>query len=418
VQEQSNCDSCDKEDCSAKRRNAEESLEAYVERQALQQAMCRIRHKILVLSGKGGVGKSTVAANMAVALSEAGRKVGLLDIDIHGPSIPKLLNLEEERPASRGDKIVPVQFDGNLKVMSIGFLLRGADDAVIWRGPLKMGVIKQFLKDVEWGELDFLVVDSPPGTGDEPLSICQLVENPTGAVIVTTPQELSVIDVRKCITFCRKLNVPVLGVIENMSGFVCPNCGEVCEIFKSGGGEKMAKEMGVPFLGRIPIDRGLVDSCDTGKPFVRDYEGSEAHKAFAGAMASILAVDRPSPDVKKGEGMGSRIRVAIPLAAGKMSMHFGHCEQFALLDVDPESKEILGKEVVDAPEHEPGLLPRWLSEHGASLIIAGGMGRRAQDLFAQQNIEVVIGAPRLEPEQLVMDYLNGKLKVGENICDH
>jgi len=225
-----------------------------IEQQQIRQRMIQIKNKILILSGKGGVGKSTVSVNLAISLALAGKKVGLLDIDIHGPSIPKVLNLEGAKIGSDGQDIIPVEMTNNLKVMSIGFLLQGKDSAVIWRGPRKYHMIKQFLKDVQWGTLDYLIIDSPPGTGDEPLSIVQLLENADGAVIVTTPQEVALSDVRKCINFCGQLNLPVLGVLENMSGFVCPKCGEITDIFKSGGGEKMAEEMNVPFLGKIPID--------------------------------------------------------------------------------------------------------------------------------------------------------------------
>ena len=261
------------------------------EQEQIRQRVKQIKHQILVLSGKGGVGKSTVAVNLAISLSGAGKKVGLLDIDIHGPSIPKILNLETKAVQAIGDTILPVEVTENLKVMSIGFLLRGKDDAVIWRGPMKYKMIKQFLKDVDWGSLDFLVVDSPPGTGDEPLSIVQLLENADGAVIVTTPQEVALSDVRKCITFCRNLKLPVLGVLENMSGFVCPRCGERTDIFKSGGGEKMAGEMNVPFLGRIPIDPQIVQACDSGQPYVQHYSQSQTAKAFSEAMLPLLKLE-------------------------------------------------------------------------------------------------------------------------------
>jgi len=256
---------------------------------ALKQRMTRIRHKIIVLSGKGGVGKSTVAANLAVALVRAGKKVGLLDVDIHGPSIPRLLGLEGEVPQIQGNAIFPVVVGKGLRVMSIGFLLHH-DDAVIWRGPLKMRAIKQFLEDVEWGELDVLVIDAPPGTGDEPLSVAQLIPDATGAIVVTTPQELSLIDVRKCISFCRQLNLPVLGVIENMSGFVCPKCGETTNIFKTGGGKSMAKEMGVPFLGRIPIEPEIAEAGDAGKPYVEHFDNTPTAKVFAEVINPILAI--------------------------------------------------------------------------------------------------------------------------------
>lgn len=258
------------------------------ERQALKERMDRIKHKIIVLSGKGGVGKSTVAANLAISLVAAGRAVGLLDVDIHGPSVPKILNLEEHSIQMAGDTIFPVEFGENLKVMSIGFLLRSDKDAVIWRGPLKMGVIKQFLKDVKWGDLDFLVIDSPPGTGDEPLSVCQLIENADGAIIVTTPQALALADVRKSINFCRKLNWRIIGVIENMSGFLCPKCGEITEIFGSGGGERMSLEMGVPFLGRIPIDPQVVHACDSGIPYLSHYENTGTAQAFKQVFRPFL----------------------------------------------------------------------------------------------------------------------------------
>jgi len=259
-----------------------------IEQQQIRQRMSRINNKILVLSGKGGVGKSTVSVNLAISLALAGKKAGLLDIDIHGPSIPKVLNLEDARISSDGQDILPVEITNNLKVMSIGFLLQGKDTAIIWRGPRKYHMIKQFLKDVQWGSLDYLIIDSPPGTGDEPLSIVQLLEKCTGAIIVTTPQEVALSDVRKGITFCRNLNVNILGVIENMSGFVCPKCGHKTDIFKSGGGEKMAEEMGVPFLGRIPIDPAIVEACDSGKPYIQQYKDSQAALAFKQSVLQFI----------------------------------------------------------------------------------------------------------------------------------
>jgi len=282
------CNECESESCSARKQRPDEDSEAFLERQALQNRLCRIRHKILVMSGKGGVGKSTVAVNLAVSLAQAGHKVGLLDVDIHGPSIPRMLHLEGQQPLVEQNAIFPIERDG-IKVISLGFFLPETDAAVIWRGPMKMGVIKQFLKDVEWGDLDYLVIDSPPGTGDEPLSVCQLIENADGAVIVTTPQEVALADVRKSITFCHRLNYRVLGVIENMSGFVCPKCGELTDIFGSGAAEAMAKDMSVPFLGRIPIEPKIVQACDTGAPYVQAYADSQTAKAFQQALEPILA---------------------------------------------------------------------------------------------------------------------------------
>jgi len=271
--------------------NDDQKLQMQIEQEQIQQRVKQIEHQILVLSGKGGVGKSTVAVNLALSLSLEGKRVGLLDIDIHGPSVPKVLNLEGIALQMDGKALLPVEVSENLKVMSIGFLLPNNDDAVIWRGPRKYNMIKQFLKDVNWGKLDFLIIDSPPGTGDEPLSIVQLLENADGAVIVTTPQEVALSDVRKGISFCRNLDLPVLGVLENMSGFVCPKCGERTDIFKSGGGEQMALQMSVPFLGRIPIDPQIVRACDSGRPYVQHYCSSPAAQAFKEAMLPLLELD-------------------------------------------------------------------------------------------------------------------------------
>jgi Mrp family chromosome partitioning ATPase len=254
----------------------------------IDEALKSIRHKIVVLSGKGGVGKSTVAVNLAVSLSMAGYRVGLMDIDIHGPSVPKMLNLDGAmiQPSERG-KLIPVDF-GGLKVMSIGFLLPGEADAVIWRGPAKASAIKQFIGEVEWGELDYLVVDCPPGTGDEPLTVIQTLQQVDGTVVVTTPQDVALSDVRKSISFCGQLNLPVLGVIENMSGLVCPRCGETVDVFKSGGGEAMARDMRVPFLGRVPMDPTVVVAGDAGLPYSYHQANTKAGKAFAGIVTLIL----------------------------------------------------------------------------------------------------------------------------------
>ncbi|MDA3901737.1 MAG: Mrp/NBP35 family ATP-binding protein [Spirochaetes bacterium] len=235
----------------------------------VKENMTDVDHTVVVLSGKGGVGKSTVAVNLAVSLAERGYKTGLLDVDLHGPSVPTLLGLEGTRHSQSADgKIMPILYNGTLKTVSVGFLTDSRSDAMIWRGPMKHNVIKQFLTDVDWGELDFLIIDSPPGTGDEVLAVCQLIENPDGAVIVTTPQDLALVDVAKSITFCEKLNIPRLGVIENMSGFSCPHCGKISDLFKRGGGKKIADISSIPFLGEIPISTGIPECGDSGKPFM------------------------------------------------------------------------------------------------------------------------------------------------------
>ncbi|HOH73735.1 MAG TPA: Mrp/NBP35 family ATP-binding protein [Syntrophales bacterium] len=262
------------------------------EEKQLRERMAQIRHKILVLSGKGGVGKSTIAVNIAVGLGMEGKKVGLLDVDFHGPSIPTLLRLGNQTLRTDGKNAFPLDYVYGIKVVSLGLLLPDQDEAVIWRGPLKMGVIRQFLADIQWGDLDYLIIDFPPGTGDEPLSVAQMLPESDGAVIVTTPQEMSLADVRKSISFCRQVKVPVLGVVENMSGLNCPHCGKLIELFKTGGGESMAKKLKVPFLGRIPLEPAVVEASDSGLPFIYHYNQTGAAQAFReGIIKTILALD-------------------------------------------------------------------------------------------------------------------------------
>src|SRR5574344_535988 len=254
----------------------------------LREQLKKIKNTIVVLSGKGGVGKSTVAVNIAMNLSLKGFKVGLLDVDVHGPSIPTLLGLEGKRLESDGQFLLPLGYSENLKVISTGFMIEDPTNPIVWRGPMKMGFIKQMISEVLWEELDYLIVDCPPGTGDEPLSIIQTLGDVTGAIIVTTPQKLAVVDVKKSVNFCKKLNTPILGVIENMSGFICPKCGDRFEIFKSGGGESMAKEMDVPFLGKIPLEADIVEAGDSGKPFMYFYSETLAGKIMEEIIGKII----------------------------------------------------------------------------------------------------------------------------------
>jgi len=252
------------------------------------QALSKIKHRLLVFSGKGGVGKSTVASNLALAFALKNLNVGLLDVDIHGPNLAKMLGVEDKRLDSSPRGIKPVEVHQNLKLVSMSFLLQDPNLPVIWRGPMKMKAIQQFLGDVDWGELDWLVIDSPPGTGDEPLSVAQLIPA-TGAVIVTTPQEVSLMDLRKAVAFARRLNLNILGIIENMSGMICPHCGKKIALFKEGGGERAASEMAVPFLGRIPFDPQIVTLGDSGQPFITARPDSEASQAFLKIVEKIIS---------------------------------------------------------------------------------------------------------------------------------
>jgi len=246
----------------------------------------RIKHKIVVMSGKGGVGKSTVATNLALALGNRGYSVGLLDVDIHGPTIPKMLGVEDEKPAVNNNKLVPVRVSENIKLISMAFMLPDKDSPVVWRGPMKIGVIRQFIEDVDWGELDYLVVDLPPGTGDEPLSIAQMIPE-SYAVIVSTPQDIALLSVRKSINFAKLLKMPIVGIVENMGGFVCPHCGEKIDLFKAGGVKSVAEEFEIPFLGKVPIDPNIVESGDAGTPFVLEHGDSSSGKVFEEMVSMI-----------------------------------------------------------------------------------------------------------------------------------
>lgn len=254
----------------------------------VEQRLSRIRHKLLVMSGKGGVGKSSVAAYLAIGLGSLGYKVGLLDVDFHGPSIPRMLGISGMFGFDGLERaLVPHEYDQNVKVVSIECLLENRDTAVIWRGPVKHGVIRQFISEVSWGELDYLVIDSPPGTGDEPLSVAQTITG-TRAVIVTTPQEIALADVRKSISFCRQLDMPILGLVENMSGYVCSHCGQENPLFGSGGGKRTAEKTDVHFLGSLPFDPRVVEASDMGRALVERESASPFTLALANLVNNIV----------------------------------------------------------------------------------------------------------------------------------
>jgi len=258
----------------------------------LRTRMGKVRHKIAVISGKGGVGKTLVTVNLAVALAMRGRngRVGVLDADIHGPCVPKMLGLKGGRLEAGPPGVFPALGPLNIKVVSMDFLLPSDDSPVIWRGPLKMGAIRQFLSEIAWGDLEYLLIDLPPGTGDEALSVLQLLPEMDGVVIVTIPSEVSQDVVKKAVTFTRKMKVPVIGIVENMGGLVCPHCGERIDVFSCGGGEKIAIEMGVPLLGTIPLDPRISKDADAGIPFIVEHKGSPAAKAFDTIIEEIERV--------------------------------------------------------------------------------------------------------------------------------
>ena len=246
---------------------------------AVNASLGKIKNKILVMSGKGGVGKTSTSVNLSIALADKGYNVGIMDVDLHGPDVPRMLGLEGTPQVNENKKLNPISYSKNLTAISIESFTPNKDDAIIWRGPLKFSAIKQFIGDIDWGNLDFLVIDAPPGTGDEPLTVAQTISD-AKAIIVTTPQEVALADVRKSINFCKTVKMEIFGLIENMSGFSCPHCGEMIELFGTGGGEKTANQMGVRFLGRIPFDPQMVACGDSGVCYQESHSDSAVTKAF------------------------------------------------------------------------------------------------------------------------------------------
>ena len=392
----------------------------------IKKRLLRIKHKILVMSGKGGVGKSSVATYLSVSLARKGYKVGLMDVDLHGPSIPRMLGLKGNLREGTGDgKGRPVSYLPNMEVISIESLLgENKDAATIWRGPLKIGVIRQFISDLEWNDLDYLVIDSPPGTGDEPLTVAQTIPDAL-ALIVTTPQEVSLADVRKSINFCRQVKMEILGLVENMSGLVCPHCGKNIDLFKSQGGMLTAKQKGLNLLGTLPLEPQVVMNGDAGSMAILDDSTLPITIEFNKMVDRIVQLTKDKktlspktqsefPVFKKSPGKGKML--AIPVSDGKLSSHFGHCDQFAFIET--MDGKIVKTEMRNPPPHEPGVLPQWLHDLGADVAIVGGMGETAQRLLRENGIEVIIGAPMDSPESLANQYLNKTLLQGENRCDH
>jgi len=395
-----------------------------------------IKQKIMVLSGKGGVGKSSVAACLALGLTKRGFRVGLMDIDFHGPSIPVIFGLEDAKITGDELGMNPVRIGDNLGVISIGFFLASRDQAVIWRGPLKMTAIRQFLEEIHWGDLDYLIVDAPPGTGDEPLSLAQLIPDACG-LIVTTPQKVALADVIKSVSFCRQVGMRILGVVENMQGLVCPHCGENIDLFGPSGTGEMARNAHLDILVSLPLDTDFAAWADRAGARNGDYaeiprtsvlmdslvdEVINRTPAVSQAQHEAEIIRMPGNEVEAGADNngfkeGTLRTFAIPTENGRLCAHFGHCEKFTIVEADDETQPLI-RETCDAPPHEPGLLPRWLAEKGVETVIAGGMGMRAQQIFAESGVQVLCGAPEMPPLELVQRFLSGELKLGDNVCDH
>ena len=365
----------------------------------MARALKQIRHKLVVMSGKGGVGKSSVAVSLALGLARRGKKVGLMDVDLHGPNVLRMLGLKQPLDLTHAQFDLPPDLFDNLKVISVEAIMRDREMAVIWRGPLKHQLIRQFISEVQWGDLDYLVVDSPPGTGDEPMSVAQTIPD-AQAVIVTTPQEISLADVRKSLNFCEKINMKVLGIVENMSGYACPHCGKDLPLFKRGGGEKTALAAKVPFLGALPFDPAVVEAADEGRLLDVKEADSPFFQALKPIVDHILETLPLTPLVTREPGV---LKFALPVEDGKLSDKFGHASHFAVFTV--KEGAVGPKELIPSPPHEPGGLPVWLDGLGVTHVIAGSLGEKAQGLLAHKSIEVIAGAPLEAPEALVEKYL-------------
>ncbi len=388
----------------------------------------KIRRVIAIVSGKGGVGKSMVTSLLATAMQRIGQnQVAILDADITGPSIPKLFGVEQSRPLNTEAGLLPVMTARGIQVMSINLLLEDADSPVIWRGPILANTVKQFWTDVVWGDVDYLFLDMPPGTGDVPLTVFQSIPL-DGIIIVTSPQDLVALIVKKAFNMAQKMDIPIIGIVENMSHVICPGCGQTIKIFGDSVTADLALEWGIPYLGSLPIDPELARLCDQG----RIEAASQAY--LAGAVQALLQMSGPgqgqASDVetaasepvtengltgKKAEESNMK-KIAIASEGHFVCAHFGHCEGFTIYTV--AGGQIVGQSYLANPGHKPGLLPNLLHEHGVQVVISGGMGAGAIDIFNEKGIDIITGAKGML-NQTIETYLAGKLLSTGSVChDH
>ncbi len=400
------------------------------EEQMTVSKMSAIPHKILVMSGKGGVGKTTVSVNLAYAFAEMGKPVGIMDSDLHGPNVALMTGIEGMPVQGEDGVISPIVAARHVKVLSIASFLPEADQPIVWRGPRKSAAIRQFLGQGDWNGVEVLIVDCPPGTGDEPMSVAQLIPDADGVVIVTSPQDVALLDSRKCVSFVREMNHNVLGIIENMSGFECPECGHRTNLFKTGGGEKAALNLDVPFLGRIPITPKMVESGDNGRPLVGVNPTDPAASALTEIAKTIeknwsngnKKIPARNDEIQNETSGRTNMQVAIAAEDdkgldGQVSMHFGRCPYYVVAEV--EDGKIIGSRIEQNTHfgnHQPGQMPTFIRDLGANVILAGGMGPKAVDMFRGFGIEVATGA--VGNVGKVLDaYLRGEIK-GIVPCEH
>ena len=392
-------------------------------KQRITRNLARIKHKVIVLSGKGGVGKTTIAVNLAAAAAKQGLEVGLLDVDLHGPNAALMAGVADNATAVVEGVIRPAPASG-MQVLSLAGLLPSDESAVIWRGPMKHGVIEQFLGDSAFGDLDLLVVDSPPGTGDEPLSVAQSIPEADGAIIVTSPQDVALMDAKRCVVFAKQVNLPVLGLLENFNGLRCPHCNEMIELYGPSRTEEVARQLEVPFLGSIPISPDGPQAGDRGKPLVLSHPEDPAAEALITLARTVMESigEGQASEQEKGDEMEGILKIAVACETdggleGEVSAHFGRCPYYTV--VRAKDGKILDHEVVENPhynEHQPGLMPRFIKGLGADVILSGGMGPRAVQMFESFGIDVATGAVGVAGKVLEA-YLSGEL-TGTVPCTH
>jgi Mrp family chromosome partitioning ATPase/predicted Fe-Mo cluster-binding NifX family protein len=378
----------------------------------------KIKRTIAVLSGKGGVGKSLVTGLLATYLQRTGKyRVGILDADITGPSIPKLFGAGAYKPQAMEGGLYPVRTHSNIQIMSVNLLLEQPDSPVIWRGPILANTVKQFWTDVIWGDLDFMFLDMPPGTGDVPLTVFQSIPL-DGIIIVTSPQDLVAMIVRKAVNMAKMMNIPILGIIENMSYAICPHCGETIKIFGESSTAETAKKMAIPYLGNLPVDPDLSRLCDKGEieRIHKNYlaEAIETLEKMPARRNPFDEAEEVQPQPAAAPPAPSDVRkIAIASEGQAVCEHFGHCKGFSLYSV--AGGKIIQQEYLANPGHKPGLLPNLLHDHGAQVVIAGGMGQGAVEIFEQHGIEVITGASGTL-EETIGRYLHNELESSGSVC--
>lgn len=390
--------SCAECELLAKPEQEEKQTEDYQIRWTLDQ----IRHKLLVMSGKGGVGKTSVAVALAMTLGRRGYAVGLMDVDLHGPDVYRMLGVGEPLDLVHGQYHLLGDVARNLKLVSVEAMMKNRDAAVIWRGPIKHKIIRQFLTEIQWGHLDFLIIDSPPGTGDEPLTVARTIPE-VQAVIVTTPQEISLADVRKAVRFCQKVEMQILGLVENMGYTQCPDCGATIPLFSSRQGRQALQALGLPVLGSVPFDPEIMTAADAGLMATLDPSQSPFLQAMEMIATTIVEALPPSSQPQQQQPEPGTMVIAAPVVDGSLAPQCSQNQQFQLYTI--RDRQIVNQVQTTPPDFKPGLLPDWLARQGVTRLIAAGLGDNARKLFQRKGIEVIPAQAGSPVEDLVHEII-------------